>query len=61
MLHIGPYDDEPKTFITMMDYVEHEGYERIHKGHKEIYLSDPRKSDLDRMKTILRFQIRKSL
>lgn len=59
MLHIGPYDDEPKTFTTMMDYVQSIGYERIHKGHREIYISDPRRSEPQKMKTILRFSIQK--
>lgn len=60
LLHIGPYDDEPKSFEIMLDYCSMNHFERIHKGHKEIYLSDPRKVEPSKMKTILRFQVKSS-
>lgn len=57
MLHIGPYDDEPASFEQMMKYCREEGYQRSSLLHREIYLSDPRKTAPEKLKTILRFQI----
>ena len=57
MLHVGSYDDEPATFERMMDFCSDEGYERMSMVHREIYLSDPRKTAPEKLKTILRFQI----
>lgn len=59
MLHIGSYDDEPASFKIMEDYCKEHGYERVSLTHKEIYLSDPRKVAVDKLKTVLRYQVRK--
>ena len=55
MLHIGPYDDEHLTFAVMQDYCDTHGLTRRTMAHKEIYLSDPRKSAPEKMKTVLRY------
>ncbi|TGA96269.1 hypothetical protein E4665_15955 [Sporolactobacillus shoreae] len=57
MLHKGSYDDEPSSFIIMSHYCEENGYKRLSKTHREIYLSDPRKVEADKRKTVLRFQV----
>ncbi len=57
MMHIGPFSDEVKSFEKMEAAVKALGYERKSKVHKEIYLSDPRKTAPEKMKTVLRFQI----
>lgn len=59
MMHIGPFDDEPKTFAIMEQYCKDFGYQRIGKTHKEIYLSDARKVEPSKLKTTLRFKIEK--
>jgi hypothetical protein len=59
ILHRGPYDDEPATFARMEADLAKEGWIRLSMDHREIYLSDPRKSKPAAMKTILRVQIRK--
>lgn len=59
MLHVGSYDNEPKTFKIMEEYSLENGYERLSKIHREIYLSDPRKTEKDKLKTILRFKVKK--
>lgn len=59
MLHIGSYDSEPESFEKMESYVKSMGYERVSKIHREIYLSDARKTSPDALRTILRFGIRK--
>ncbi len=60
MMHIGPYKDEPESFRMMEEYVLQQGYQRSAKYHKEIYISDPRKVSPDKMKTVLRFEIKKT-
>lgn len=61
-MHIGPYDDEPKTIQMMDNYAKENGYEtdiNENRFHHEIYLSDPRKSDKLKLKTVLRHPIKK--
>jgi hypothetical protein len=57
MLHIGSYDDEPASFKVMDKYCVDNGYRRICLRHREIYLSDPRKTEAHKLKTVLRFKI----
>lgn len=59
MLHIGSYDDEPQSFNIMESFAEREGYIKRTAYHREIYLNDARKTDVDKLKTILRFSIDK--
>ena len=59
MMHIGSYDDEPASFARMEARCAELGYERISRTHREIYLSDPRKTAPSKLKTVLRFQVRK--
>lgn len=58
MLHLGSYDDEPASFEKMDRYCRDNGYERISLKHREIYLSDPRKTEAGKLKTVLRFKVR---
>lgn len=57
MMHIGSFDDEPKSFARMEAFCEENGYIRTSKIHREIYLSDPRKTKPEKLKTVLRFLI----
>ena len=57
MMHIGSYDDEPESFAMMEKYCKKQGFERISKKHREIYLSDPRKTEAAKLKTVLRFKV----
>jgi hypothetical protein len=57
MLHVGSYDDEPASFEIMDKYCVDNGYRRICLRHREIYLSDPRKTEAHKLKTVLRFKI----
>ncbi len=57
MLHIGSYDDEPKSFKLMEDFTGDQGLKRILKSHREIYLSDFRKVAADKLRTVLRFKV----
>lgn len=61
-LHIGPYVAEPATIERMRAFAGEHGYrDCIEKDrkHHEIYLSDPRKADPVKMKTVLRHPIEK--
>jgi hypothetical protein len=57
MLHFGSYDSEPQSFAEMEAFAESQGLVRIHKTHREIYLSDARKTQSEKLKTVLRFQV----
>ena len=58
ILHIGAYDDEPASFDKMKKYIEENNYEIKTLAHREIYLSDARKVERDKLKTILRYRIK---
>jgi hypothetical protein len=59
MMHVGPYDDEPATFNIMEEYTNEISYKRKSKVHREIYISDFRKTEPEKLKTVLRFQVEK--
>ncbi len=59
MLHLGSYDNEPATFKIMEDFALANSLKRMSKIHKEIYLSDARKTAPEKLKTVLRFQVEK--
>lgn len=57
MLHTGHYDSEPESFKKMEQFAFEKGFERKSMVHREIYLSDARKTAPDKLRTILRFQV----
>ncbi len=60
-LHLGSYDDEPATTKKMEELTEEQGYSldiSDTRYHHEIYLSDPRKTDITKLKTIIRHPIK---
>lgn len=59
ILHIGDYDDEPKSFSLLVEYMKAHGLKRCTNTHTEIYLSDARKTSREKLKTILRYQVKK--
>jgi len=58
MMHIGSYDDEPASFARMEEFAASQGLVRISRRHREIYLSDPGRTAAEKLKTILRFQVK---
>lgn len=58
MMHIGPFDDEPASFEIMEDFATEKGLSRLSKVHREIYISDMRKVAPEKLKTVLRFQVK---
>ena len=62
-MHIGSYDDEPETVRLMKAFIEETGYEpdiNDQRRHHEIYLSDPRKCQPSKWKTVIRHPIKKA-
>ncbi len=55
-LHVGPYADEPRTVALMEAFATEQGY-TFHGKHHEIYLSDPRRSKPEKLKTVLRHPV----
>lgn len=61
-MHIGSYDDEPITTKLMSNYAKENGYKidiTDNRFHHEIYLSDPRRSEVAKLKTVIRHPIKK--
>lgn len=62
IMHIGSFDDEPATVAIMDQYLRENGYTNDMTDtrlHHEIYLSDARKVEPLKWKTIIRHPIRK--
>ncbi|GMV33249.1 MAG: hypothetical protein DCC59_14455 [Chloroflexi bacterium] len=61
-LHIGPYATEPATIDRMKEFMAENGLKDNvgpNGKHHEIYMSDPRKSAPEKMKTVLRHPVAK--
>lgn len=58
IMHIGPYDAEGPTIARLHSFIRESGYEPCGKHH-EIYLSDPRRTAPEKLKTVLRQPVRK--
>ena len=64
IMHIGSYNDEPRSlsllegFIKANRLIDQTGSER---KHHEIYLSDPRKTAPEKLKTVLRLPVANAL
>lgn len=60
-MHIGSYDNEPTTIELMNNYAQEKGYETDitdKRFHHEIYLSDPRRCNVNKLKTVIRHPIK---
>lgn len=59
-MHIGSYDDEPETIQRMDNFAREAGYQIDVSGgrmHHEIYLSDPRRTNVERLRTVVRHPV----
>lgn len=59
-MHIGSYDDEPETIRRMDNFAREAGYQIDVSGgrmHHEIYLSDPRRTNVERLRTVVRHPV----
>ncbi len=57
IMHVGPFSAEGPTIERVHEFIEHSGRERSGKHH-EIYLSDIRKADPAKWKTVIRQPMR---
>ena len=63
IMHIGSYDDEPRSVALMDSFIKEQGYVNDindKRLHHEIYLSDARKVSPDKLKTVIRHPIKKA-
>ena len=61
-MHIGSYDAEPETIQKIDVFLKEQGYETEFSGcrmHHEIYLSDPRRTAPEKLRTVIRLPIRR--
>ena len=61
-MHTGSYDDEPETIQKIDAFLEEQGYETDFSDcrmHHEIYLSDPRRTAPEKLRTVIRLPIRR--
>ncbi len=61
-MHLGSYDDEPATTKLMEDFARENGYKidiTDTRLHHEIYLSDPRRCETAKLKTVIRHPVKK--
>ena len=57
VLHVGPYSEEPATIDKLHRHAAEKGYTLVGRHH-EIYLSDPRKTAPEKLKTVIRQPIK---
>lgn len=66
VMHIGSYDDEPKTINEIEEYIKDNNLKNdigtllpngFVRRHHEIYLSDPRKTAVKNLKTVIRVPV----
>jgi hypothetical protein len=53
IMYFGPYADEGPTIQRLHDFI-HESGHQLRGKHHEIYLSDPRRSAPEKLKTVIR-------
>ena len=61
IMHIGSYDDEPVSVAFMDDFLQTNHYQNDltpTRLHHEIYLSDPRKTAVEKLKTVIRHPVK---
>ncbi len=62
-LHVGSYDDEPPAIEGLHRFAEDSGLAidlTPERRHHEIYLSDPRRTAPEKLKTVIRLPVRPS-
>ena len=57
MLHIGSYDDEQISFEQMDIFCNENSLKRVSNKHREIYISDAKKVEKSKLKTVLRYSV----
>lgn len=61
VMHVGSYDDEPATIEKMKEFAEQNGLTPDYsdtRRHHEIYLSNPRRTKVENLKTVIRIPVK---
>jgi hypothetical protein len=61
VMHVGSYDDEPATIEKMKEFADQNGVKPNYsdkRRHHEIYLSDPRRTKVENLKTVIRIPVK---
>ena len=57
IMHVGPYSTEHETINKLLEFVKDNGL-AVNGLHHEIYISDPRKTAPEKMKTLIRYPVK---
>lgn len=61
VMYVGSYDDEPATIEKMKEFADQNGVKPDYsdkRRHHEIYLSDPRRTKVENLKTVIRIPVK---
>lgn len=58
ILHVGSYDNEPESFQIMKKFIIDNDLDIVTLKHREIYISDSRKVDKEKLRTVLRYRVK---
>lgn len=61
ILHLGAYDNEAESFQIIKEFIIDNNLEIVSLKHREIYLSDARKVDPEKFKTLLRYKVKSKI
>ncbi|HLE56280.1 MAG TPA: GyrI-like domain-containing protein [Rhodothermia bacterium] len=59
ILHVGPYDKEQPTIEELHEYIADHGL-AVKGKHHEVYISDPRRTKPDKLKTVIRLPVKRA-
>jgi hypothetical protein len=59
ILHIGPYDQEKSSIDKLKNYCTENNF-KFTGHHHEIYISDPRRAAPEKLKTVIRYPVKKN-
>ncbi len=59
IMHISPYLSEPESINKLLKFVEVNSF-TVNGLHHEIYVSDPRKTDPEKLTTIISYPFNES-
>ncbi|KJS86164.1 MAG: hypothetical protein JM58_07395 [Peptococcaceae bacterium BICA1-8] len=57
IMHTGSYDNEPASFRRMDEFCIANKLKRTKFTHREIYITDVRKTEPEKLKTVLRYSV----
>ena len=61
ILHVGSYDNEEESFQIMKEFINDNNLEIVSLKHREIYLSDARRVEPEKLKTVLRYTVKSKI